>query len=62
MKKFKTYFDKSDTPFNLSYQPKSKYHTVWKRQPYTSFMGHKVIKIKLWGLFTIYNIHEGGNK
>lgn len=37
MKIYKTYFDK----------------TVWKRLPYAVFLGHKVVKVKLFGLFTV---------
>jgi len=55
MKIYKTYFDKKDTPFTLKFQPKRKYHVVWKRLAYGSFLGHKVIRVKLFGLFTIKN-------
>ena len=58
MKKYKTYFDKSDTPFKQEMQQKKKYHTVWFRQPYMVFLQHAVVKIKLWGLFTIYSPSE----
>lgn len=54
MKIYKHYFDKRDTPFKWTFQAKKKYHTVWKRQAYTKFLGHAVIKIKLFGIFTIY--------
>jgi len=53
MKIYKTYFDKKDTPFSLKFQPKKQYHVVWKRNAYKSFLGHKVIKVKLFGLFTL---------
>jgi hypothetical protein len=55
MKIYKTYFDKIDTPYMQEFQPKKKYHVVWKRLAYKEFFEHKVIKIKLFGLFTIYN-------
>jgi len=54
MKNYKTYFDKNDTPFKPEMQRKKKYHTVWFRQPYTMFLKHEVVKIKLFGLITIY--------
>ena len=54
MKIYKTYFDKRDTPYRQDFQPKSKYHKVWKRMPYKYFLKHKVIKIKLFGIFSIY--------
>jgi hypothetical protein len=53
MKIYKTYFDKSDTPFIQTFQPRRKYHVCWKRVPYKTFLGHNVVKIKLFGLFTI---------
>jgi hypothetical protein len=53
MKIYKTYFSKEDTPFNQLCQPKRKYHTVWKRNPYQTFLGHKVVKVKLFGIFKI---------
>ena len=58
MKNYKTYFDKNDTPFKPEMQQNKKYHTVWFRQPYTMFLKHEVVKIKLWGLFTIYSPSE----
>jgi len=58
MKKYKTYFDKSDTPFKQDYQDKKKYHVVWNRQPYMVFLQHAVVKIKKYGLFTIYKPSE----
>jgi hypothetical protein len=51
---YKTYFDKSDTPFRQDFQPNKKYHIVWKRNAYTKFFNHKVIKVKKYGIFTIY--------
>ena len=54
MKIYKTYFEKSDSPYCLDFQPRKKYHIVWKRRPYVKFLGHKVLKIKLFGIFTIY--------
>ena len=56
LKIYKTYFDKSDTPYVQNWQPKSKYHTVWKRCAYKRFMNHRVVKVKLFGIFTIYDI------
>ena len=58
MKKYKTYFDKNDTPFKPEKKRKKKYHTVWFRQPYTMFLKHEVVKIKLFGLITIYKKEE----
>lgn len=58
MKIYKHYFDKSDTPYKQTFQPKKKQHTVWKRNPYTRFLGHNVQKIKLFGIFTIYKREE----
>lgn len=55
MKVFKHYFDKNDTPFDQRYQANKKYHTAWKHYTYSRFLGHKVVKIKLFGLITIYN-------
>ena len=55
MKIYKHYFNKDDTPFVNTYQPKKKYHTVWYRNTYDTFLTHKVVKIKLFGIFTIYN-------
>lgn len=53
MKKYKTYFDKKDTPFRQDFQPNRKYHVVWKRVAYQYFLGHKVVKCKQWGIFPI---------
>jgi hypothetical protein len=58
MKIYKTYFKKTDTPFNQDFQPNRKYHVVWKHMPYVNFLNHKVYKIKLLGLFTIYKEEE----
>ena len=55
MKIYKTYFDKKDTPYRDDFQRNKKYHVVWKRQPYKTFLRHKVVKIKMFGLFTIYD-------
>ena len=55
---YKTYFDKNDTPFRQDIQVNQKYHTVWFRLAYTSFFGHKTVKIKLFGLFTIHKLKE----
>jgi len=54
MKIYKTYFDKKDTPFDKSFQENKEYHSVYKRRPYTIFLNHEVVKIKLFGIFTIY--------
>ena len=55
IKKYKIYFDKNDTPYRQDFQPKKRYHTMWKRMPYTRFLNHYVVKIKLFGIFTIYD-------
>lgn len=54
MKIYKTYFDKNDSPYIKEWQPEQKYHTVWKHLAYAMFLKHNVVKIKLFGLFTIY--------
>ena len=54
MKIYKTYFSKDDTPFRQEFQANKQYHVVWKRRPYKTFLGHKVVKVKLFGLFNIY--------
>lgn len=54
MKLYKHYFKKTDTPYIQEFQKRKKYHTVWKHYKYTRFLGHKVYKIKLFGIFTIY--------
>lgn len=51
---YKTYFDKSDTPFRQDVQSRQKYHSAWFRLRYRSFLSHKTVKIKLFGIFTIY--------
>lgn len=56
MKIYKTYFSKDDTPFNQLYQPKRKYHTIWKHYAYKSFLGHKVIKVKKFGIFKVNGV------
>lgn len=53
MKVYKTYFDKKDTPFTQDFQKHKKYHVVWKRRAYATFLGHNVLKVKLLGIFTI---------
>jgi hypothetical protein len=58
LKLYKTYFDKSDTPYVQTFQPNRKYHVVWKRCAYTMFLKHQVVKVKFLGLFTIYNKQE----
>jgi hypothetical protein len=60
MKIYKHYFNKNDTPYVQDYQPRKKYHTAWKRFKYRAFLGHKVVKIKALGIFTIYDITKGG--
>ena len=61
MKKYKIYFAKSDTPFRQDFQSKKKFHTVWRRLPYKTFLGHKVVKIKKYGIFTIYKNGRAGD-
>lgn len=56
IKPYKTYFDKKDTPFRQDFQPNKKYHVVWNRLPYRTFLGYKVVKVKLFGIFTIHDI------
>ena len=58
MKKYKTYFYKQDTPYLQEFQFRKKHHIVWNRLPYKTFLNHAVVKIKLWGLFTIYSPSE----
>ena len=58
MKIYKHYFNKDDSIFNDSYQVKNKYHTHWYDKCYNEIFYHKVIKIKLFGIFTIYKIKE----
>ena len=58
MKLYKHYFDKSDTPYRESFQRTKKYHTVWHRGAYKVFLAHKVVKIKLLGIFTIYELTD----
>jgi len=57
-KRYKTYFDKTDTPYVKTFQSNKKYHIVWKRNAYKTFLNHRVIKIRLFGLITIYNIER----
>ena len=54
MRIYKHYFEKSDTTYVQTFQSKKKYHAVWKHLKYTAFLNHNVVKIKLFGLFTIY--------
>lgn len=54
-KRYKTYFDKTDTPYAETFQANKKYHIVWKRMAYKTFLNHKVIKIKLFGFIPIYD-------
>ena len=61
IKKYKIFFDKNDTPYITDWQTKRKYHTVWKRLPYTRFLAHNVVKIKLFGIFTIYDRRKEQN-
>lgn len=58
MKIYKHYFDKSDTPFVQSFQQNKKFHTVWKHNAYKMFLDHSVHKIKIFGLFTLYEKHR----
>ena len=58
IKQYKTYFDRSDTPFVQEWQSKRKYQIAWKRMPYTSFLGHKTVKVKWLGLITIHHNEE----
>lgn len=62
MKKFKTYLSKEDTCFEQDYQSKRKYHTLWCHLPYRTFLKHKVVKIKLFGIFTIYDVEKDINR
>lgn len=52
---FKIYFDHSDTPYREECQSKGKYDTEWKHLPYSSFLGHSVVKMKLFGIITIHD-------
>ena len=60
MRIYKTYFAKDDTPYNQWWQKHRKYHVVWKHFAYKAFLGHRVVKIKKYGLFTIYDVTKGG--
>ena len=53
---FKIYFDHSDTPYKEECQCKGKYDTEWKYLPYRYFLGHSVVKMKLFGIFTIHDL------
>lgn len=57
-KRFVHYFDKNDTPYSQEFQPKRKYHKVWKRLKYKTFLGHKVVMVKWFDLITIYKRGE----
>ena len=52
---FKIYFDHNDTPYREECQSKGKYDTEWKHLPYSYFLGHSVVKIKLFGIFTVHD-------
>lgn len=52
MRLYKHYFENTDT------QSQKKYCTEWFREKYRIFLRHKVIKIKLLGLFTIYKLTD----
>lgn len=52
---FKIYFDHSDTPYREECQAKGKYDTEWKHLPYRYFLGHSVVKVKLFGIFTVFD-------
>jgi hypothetical protein len=60
MRIYKHYFNRDDTPYVQEYQEGKKYHTVWKRLKYRTFLKHRVVKIKMFGIFTIYDITKGG--
>lgn len=62
MRIYKHYFDKNDTPYVQDYQAGKKYHTAWKHLKYRAFLGHKVLKIKVFGIFTIYDVTKGGGE
>lgn len=62
MKIYKTYFDKSDTPYIQEWQKNRKYHVVWKRCAYKSFLGCRVVMVKLFGIFTIYRHDPEGEQ
>lgn len=61
MKIYKHYFKKTDTPYIQEFQKRKKYHTVWFRNARKSFIGHKIYKIKLFGIFTIYEDKRENN-
>jgi hypothetical protein len=54
MKIYKHYFKKTDTPYIQEWKKRKKYHTIWKHLIWERFLGHRVYKIKLFGIFTIY--------
>lgn len=52
MRLYKHYFENIDT------QSQKKYCTEWFHEKYIIFLRHKVMKIKLLGLFTIYKLTD----
>lgn len=56
---YKTYFLKSDTPFNQTYQRGKKYHTCWYSNKLKKVNTHKVYKVKLFGIITVYTLKRG---
>ena len=59
MRIFKVYYLRSDTPFKQVYQKGKKYHTEWAYKYYKKCEGHKVYKVKLFGIITIYKLKRG---
>lgn len=55
MRPFLIFFDHRDTPYREECQSKGKYDREWKHFPYTYFLGHSVVKTKLFGIFTIFD-------
>lgn len=53
---YKHYFSKDDTPFNGRYFNGKKEQSAFFDRKYECYFGHKVVKIKVLGLFTIYKI------
>ncbi len=58
IKPYKCYFDKRDTPFDDKWFKNKNLHFAWLRSSCIKFLGHKVVKIKLLGIFTIYEAKE----
>lgn len=56
MRLYKHYFENTDT------QSRKKYRTEWLYEKYTIFLRHKVMKIKLLGLFTIYKLTDNNRE